>query len=448
MSDVQPREITRREFLAASATTLLTGAFNPMAVKGSVDSDDHPQTTIRTAEWFGDDEIVLDFPLGWQIDVRWMDGQSAPELSDDQMRQALHSTIDTPRIAEIADGAGRVVITFDDMSRPTPTYRVAPLVIEELHTAGVKDEDIVFQAAYGTHPPLYQQQMVQKLGGDIVKKYQVWNHDCFHGLTALGTSSRGNDVRLNSRFMSADVKICISCVKPHYIAGYGGGAKSIVPGVAWIKTAGYIHHEVSPNSETGYGIVNSDVRLDMEEAARMAGLDVSVNITMNGTRQITGLFAGDVVSAHRSAAKLAHSIGNTPSGPLADVVVINSYPQGMQATKELRHAKTGLKDGGSVVLIQDTPTGQSKMHFGAWFATDGWNQPRQPSGLPVAQASQVIVFNRYHSKWDEREFSPDVHFTTQWEEVVYLLSASHGGNTLVTVYPTAPFQHESLALRL
>ena len=406
-----------------------------------------PYAVIRTGEWFGDAEMVLTFPAGWEVDMRLMAGHAAPRLSDDQMRHALRNAIGTPRLAELAEGKQSVVITFDDLARPTPTAPIVPFIIEELQAAGIRDEQLFFQCSSGTHGPLSQPDMVQKLGADIVAAYPVWNHDCFHGHTCVGRTSRGNEVKLNNRFVAADLKICISGVKKHGMAGYGGGAKAVVPGLAAFETAGYVHHQIDHSCETADGFVNNEVRLDMEEAARLAGLDMSINLVMNGDRQIAGIFAGDVVAAHRAACRVAHATYTTQMAEGADVVICNAYPQSVEASKELHHAELSLRDGGTAVLVQDTPAGQRKMHFLGWSESDGGNRPR-PSAPPVPQAAQTVVFNRTHAKWDEMEFAPEVRFARSWDHVLALLTELHGKGTQVAIYPTGALQHGPLRLRM
>ena len=233
------------------------------------------------------------------------------------------------------------------------------------------------------------------------------------------------------------------------MTGYGGGAKSIVPGIAWIKTAYHIHEVINPNCETTKGFLSNEVRLDMEEAARLVGVDMSINIVMNGHRKVAGLFAGDIVSAHRAAVTCSHELGNTPVPENPDVVVCNAYPQSVEANKEFDLARKTLRDGGTAVLIADTPAGQRKIHYLGWINNGGGERPKRETGLPVSQAGQVIVFNRYPAKWDDLEYSSEVHIASSWEQVVELLGKAHGEDTHAAIFPTAALQHEpSLPLRM
>ena len=440
--------MSRRSFLGVGAAGLATAAFTGMNRRASagVNRQGQPYAVVRTAEHFGDEEMVLNFPVGWDVDVRKMAGHDAPTLNDSQIREALRNTINTPSIADLANGKRKIAITFDDLTRPTPTHRVAPIVLEELFAAGVKPAQIFFQGSFGSHSAMYQQDMAIKLGADIVANYPVWNHDCFHGFTDFGTTPEGIPVKLNNRFGEADLKICISGIKKHGLAGYGGGAKAIIPGVAAFEAITHLHNVLNRKHPGGECWVNSPVRQDIEHAARMAEVDMSINIIMNGDRDVAGVFAGDIVDAHRAAVRVAHESYHTelPEKP-ADVVIFNHYPQSVEAY--FGFGPKALKNGGTIVLIQDTPAGQRKIHYLFW-SNNGGNRIRPENGLPVRNAGQVIVFNRFAAKWDELRYSPDVQFARTWDDVYRKLYEHHGANAKVAVFPTGPLQHEPKKLRI
>ena len=106
-----------------------------------------------------------------------MAGHDRPALSEEQMRAALHNPIGSPRLSELAGGKKEVCHLFDDLPKPTPTSRIVPFVLEELHAGGITDEHIRFLCAPGTHRPLMYPEFVAKLGADIVARYPVYNHN-------------------------------------------------------------------------------------------------------------------------------------------------------------------------------------------------------------------------------------------------------------------------------
>ncbi len=152
------------------------------------------QVRIRTNAYFGDDEITLTFPDSWRVTEVRMAGHDRPPLTDQEMRLALQSPIGTPRLSDLARGKKQVCILFDDLPKPTPTYRIVPFVLEELHLGGITDDQIRFVCAPGTHRPLNTTELAAKLGREIVERYPVYNHSIWENLVNVGTTGRGTPV--------------------------------------------------------------------------------------------------------------------------------------------------------------------------------------------------------------------------------------------------------------
>jgi len=217
-------------------------------------------------------------------------------------------------LRELAAGKKRVVITFDDLERPTPAHEIAPLVLEELKAAGVADENILFLAALGTHRALPSDEVVRKLGKDIEQRYAWINHNCWENLKEIGETSRKNRIKINQNYAAADLRITLNGIKVHQRAGYGGGAKSVLPGVASIDTVKYNHETIGGGSrDNALKVFHNDVRLDMEEAARLARIDFSVQVVYNRRRRTCALFAGDINEAHHAACRMANLHYRTPT---------------------------------------------------------------------------------------------------------------------------------------
>src|SRR5664280_2880405 len=276
----------RREFLNAArliGTGLAAGSFLPEAVaaiKGKQQS-----VTIPTHEFFGDIEERIDLPASWEVNVMKMAGHDVAPLSQEEMRRRMRSPIGTAPLRELAAGKKRVVITFDDLERPTPAHEIAPLVLEELKAAGVADENILFLAALGTHRALPSDEVARKLGKDIIQRYGWINHNCWENLKEIGETSRKNRIKINQNFAAADLRITLNGIKVHQRAGYGGGAKSVLPGVASIDTVKYNHETIGGGSkDNALKVFHNEVRLDMEEAARLARIDFSVPVSYTHLR--------------------------------------------------------------------------------------------------------------------------------------------------------------------
>ena len=220
------------------------------------------------------------------------------------------------------------------MSRPTPAAKVIPFILRELASAGVPKSEIRFVVGPGSHRPLTDQEIATKIGTDVAAKYEATNHDFLSGdLRALGSLDNGMPIYINRIVADADFKICVGGIYPHSSVGFTGGAKLIVPGVSGFATIFYFH---TYSSSRGPAIIEGeegdepDRRACAELAAKILGLDAIVNMTLNTQREISGVFLGDFVKAHRAGARFALETYSTPisetSEKATDLVVANCYP--------------------------------------------------------------------------------------------------------------------------
>ncbi|MBE0679804.1 MAG: DUF2088 domain-containing protein [Bacteroidales bacterium] len=411
--------------------------------------------SIRTHEHYGDIEEHLFFPDDWELEVIHMKGHGQPGLSSEQIRTKLNEPIGTPPLKEIAAGKKKAVITFDDLTRPTPIKEVLHFLVDDLRAAGLKDENIIFLTSFGSHRAMSHMEVRAKLGDFIVDNFVWLNHNPWENLTEVGVTSRGNRIKVNYLFAGADLRITVSGIKGHGDAGYGGGAKAVLPGVAWINSIDYFHRTIScrgTNPTIGLAkVFSNDIRLDMEEAARLADVNFSVQVVYNEQRNPIDIFAGDIVEAHHIACHKANSILRTPEVINADVVIANAYPQNRQALSSLAWARAGLRDGGSAVLIAQHPDALTTMHyFNERRYYQGQNYwEHMPSGKNgVQQASQIIIFSQYMQKRDiDQITSKSVHLARSWDEVISLLKRQHRTELRVAVYPYAGIQHADVDLK-
>ncbi len=246
----------------------------------------------------------LTFPDEWDLNVFPMN--DGPAVEDESIREAFSNPIGTETLRNIAKGKKTAVIVVDDLSRPTPAYKILPLIAKELKEAGVKEKNISIIMGLGAHRPMLREDLINKLGRSIYDSFPVYNHHPFENLVDLGTSSRGTPIRINKLFMSAEVKIGMGCIMPHTYAGFGGGGKIVLPGISGIDTLKANHQSAIRGIKGGLGLTDgNEVRDDIEEIARKVGLDFIVNVVVNSKREVAGIFAGDIVAAHREGVKLA-----------------------------------------------------------------------------------------------------------------------------------------------
>ncbi|MCW5980554.1 MAG: DUF2088 domain-containing protein [Bryobacteraceae bacterium] len=445
---------SRREFLAGAVAGTAAGAAAPRSGSNAV--------TLRTHEWFGDKLETFEFPKGWQITRYDMKGVNAPALSSEQIRAAIHNPVGATRLQEIAAGKKTAAIAFDDLTRPTPTYLIAPHVVDELRAAGLKDENILFVTAYGCHYQMNGLEVAKKLGQETVARHPWINHNIWENHADLGVSKAGNHLAANVYYYKADVKITISGLKAHGTPGYGGGPKAILPGISSMKAIRYMHQEIKrarkPRADANgvpiFYLWDNEQRQDMIEAARRIGVDFTVQCVYGHERQAVHVVAGDVVKAHHQAARYAVSHLATEYATNADVIVVNAYPKGAQLHEHFGWGNRGLKSGGSVVVVNQNPMGEYVWHYldeagfnkgGSYFGQRDTRKRRYP------EASQVLLYSEYLQarELDHPYFPPEAVGMRRWDDVIQALKKTHKGDSVsVAVYPYAGIQHGIATLDL
>lgn len=289
------------------------------------------QATIKSRAWFGDEDLTLNFPEGWEVTM--LGPKDAPALSEAEIAAAFEQPIGSAPLRELAYNKRSAAIVVDDLSRPTPAAQMLPHVLRELAAAGVRKQDTHIVVGGGSHRPVTQEEMAKKVGADVLAEYDVTSHDFMSGdLRGLGNLPEGLPIFVNRVVADADFKICVGGIYPHGAVGFGGGAKLILPGVSGFATIFYFH---SHYPSRGQGNIERqgdvpDNRDASEAVARVLGLDAIVNCVLNSRREIAGVFVGDVVAAHRAGAHFARDTYGTriPQQVRAetDLVVLNAYP--------------------------------------------------------------------------------------------------------------------------
>ena len=396
-------------------------------------------------EWYGDTELEIDFPDSWDVTVCHMHGHDASRLSEDGIRKAFANPIGARTIRELAQGKKEVVVLFDDMSRATPTAVLIPYVLEELAAAGIPDDNIRFIAAIGAHGSMNGIDFRKKLGDEVMGRFLVYNHNPYENCTPLGMSSRSIPISINSEVMSCDLKIGIGSIVPHPMSGYGGGSKIILPGVASIETIDSNHTRLILSPTTGIGKYEGNIlKQDMDEAARMAGLDVKVDAILNLKREVTALFVGDPIDEHIQGVKLAREHYATDMVADCDILVANCYSKANETVLAPAVASPLLSQkGGDMVIIVVTPEGQINHYFvrsfGKRFGGRGWVRS---TGLP-RNTSRLTIMAPYPDKVGADWVAPysSVNWAKTWAEVVEGLKSRYGDKARVAVIPDATIQY-------
>jgi nickel-dependent lactate racemase len=301
-------------------------------------------------------------------------------VSDQQAEivRALQEPLSSKKLREIAKAESRIAIVVDDDTRPTPSNIIVPPILDELNAAGSKDENITIIFACGTHKPVSHEKSVTLLGETIVNRYKVVNHDCrAQDLVKVGTTNRyGTPVFLNRVFTDADLRILTGAVSLHYFAGYSGGRKSILPGIAGEETIKHNHVMLLDAHSTAGNLNENPVHEDMMEAAKLAKTDFTLNVVMNSKHEIVKAYAGDVEQVFAEGVKLVDEMYRVAVDRRADIVVVSpgGHPADLnlyQAYKAVDNALEVVKRGGVIILVAELPEGHGHQTFYDWMVKYG-----------------------------------------------------------------------------
>lgn len=336
--------------------------------------------------------------------VKVLKGAGAPPLDNPEnaVRAALAHPVgdDCAPLAEAAGAAGNVLVVVSDITRPVPYPVLLPPLLDVLENgAGVRRDAISFLVGTGLHRPNTEAELIGMLGPHVVSNYRIDNHDARdpRAQAAIGTTSRGTKVLIDSRYMEADFRIATSLIEPHFMAGYSGGRKALFPGIAASETIGQLHgYELLAADGVEIGRLDGNpVHAELLEAALLAGCEFSVNVTMDAKRRPTSVAAGELDAAHRAACKAAEApLLDTIDSP-ADVVVTSSAGFPLDATfyqsiKGVVAAAPIVEEGGTIIIAAECSEGMGSDEFGAlvrgFDSPEGFlDQIRKADGFVVDQ---------------------------------------------------------------
>jgi nickel-dependent lactate racemase len=344
---------------------------------------------------------------------------------------ALEHPIEAAPLRTWLKPGGRVCITFSDITRATPNDRLIPWLLEYL--GPVPPEQIVLVNQLGTHRPNTRAELEQLLTPAVVRKYRVLNHEAENpeALVAVGSLRDGTPALINRHVVEADVRIVTGFIEPHFFAGFSGGPKGIAPGCAGLRTIQSNHgpeHMAHPRATFGQTEGNP-LWEELRDVALRVGPSFLLNVTLNAEREITGVFAGDLVAAHRAGTEFVRSSAmQEVQRPFEVVVTTNSgYPLDLnlyQGIKGLSAAARIVQPGGLIVLACEcsdgVPSGtpfEQLLHRAkspdtllALMRQPGFSEPEQWQAQILAQIQQgarVMVHSRLpHSVLEACHLAP------------------------------------------
>ena len=290
-----------------------------------------------------------------------------------EVRRALAEPIGTPRLGEIVKPGEKIAIVTSDITRPMPTYKVMPALLDELYAAGVRREDITLVFALGSHRHHTDEERRRLAGERAFSEIACVDcepTDCVH----MGVTKAGTPVDITRVVAEADRRICLGNIEYHYFAGYSGGAKAIMPGVS-TRDAIQSNHSMMVRPEACAGALETNpLRMDIEEAGAICGIDFIVNVVLSEHKEILKAVAGDPVKAHRAGCAFLDTLylKELPQG--ADIVLVSQggAPKDLnlyQTQKALDNAKHAVKPGGVIVLMGSCKEGLGEKTFEEWITS-------------------------------------------------------------------------------
>ena len=289
---------------------------------------------------------------------------------EEEVRRALREPIGSRTLGEIVRPGEKIAIVTSDITRPCPTATILPPVLEELFAAGVRPEDVTVTFALGSHRRHTEEERKKLMGrayGVVACRDSDGDH-CTH----LGTTVRGTPVDIDSAVASADRRICFGNIEYHYFAGYSGGAKAIMPGVSTRSAIQANHSRMVEDAACAGALDSNPVRMDIEEAAGICGVDFIVNVVLSAHKEIVKAVAGDVKEAHREGCRFLDRMYRVEIPHRADIVLVSQggAPKDLnlyQVQKALDNAKHAVRDGGTVVLVGSCREGLGEKVFEEWM---------------------------------------------------------------------------------
>lgn len=280
------------------------------------------------------------------------------------VRAAMDSPIGSPKLRELAAGKKNAVLIISDHTRPVPSKDIVPFMLEELR-AGNPDIEITMLVATGCHRGTTPEELVHKLGEDIVSREHIVVHDCDSSpLTDLGPLPSGARLVVNSLVAQADLVVSEGFIEPHFFAGYSGGRKSILPGVcSRVTVLGNHCAEFIDDPKARMGVLDGNpINRDMERAARMAKLAYIVNVVVNEEHEVVAAFAGDAVEAHHAGCAYLAKYCEVEQERKADIVITSNGgapldQNAYQAVKGLTTAADAAADGAALIICAECADG-------------------------------------------------------------------------------------------
>lgn len=406
---------------------------------------------------YGDGFQTLEIPEPNNVKVISM---PKPKIDTDEaamLNKALDAPINSSLLEKMVTPLDRIVIIVNDHTRPGPTRIMVEAILKRLASAGVQEGQITFVVATGSHRVSTEAEIQEIIGPEVAQRYRTECHNCLddNSLAYCGTTSSGLPLYINKTVVEATFRITTGLIAPHHSAGFSGGRKSIVPGVAGLKTL-HIHHSLPIRPfEPVMGMIQGNSFHDTAlEGAQKIGVNFIVNAVQDANKQNIAFVAGELVSAHEAGVKLSRDACEVKVGQLADIVITSpgGHPRDInlwQSQKALSTAEVLVKPGGTIILVAECRNGFGEGVFRDWlveaktpeevierFRLEGFNVGSNKAFM-VARAltkARIIIVSHYLSSEELRSMHLE---GAQNLEEAFALALPGGVQRSIMVLPRA-----------
>ncbi len=360
--------------------------------------------------WNSDHGLTLETPRHWDVELLSMEGDGKQVIGPEDYRTAFRPLL------PLMKGKREVCVLFDDLSRPTRAYEIVPHLLEALEKAGIRDEQVRFLCALGTHSPHNNTDLRKKLGNEVLERFPVYNHNCYERCAAIGKTALGTPVAINREYLSCDLRIGIGSFIPHQFCGFSGGYKIVFPGIAHIDAIEY-HHGLllQENWDSCWGLGNyscNAILSDIREAGRMSELDIKIDVFVNSAARATDVFAAypDALYPAMIEGALAHY--RTKVSGEFDIVFANTYGKANEAIIAVSIAEQLLsRQGGYIVLLCDIDGGQVIHNLMGRFGKDLWGRLARGERQKQERLRRLFLVSRYKDRAGSFWFGADKDIT-------------------------------------
>ncbi|MDZ7413111.1 MAG: nickel-dependent lactate racemase [candidate division KSB1 bacterium] len=387
-----------------------------------------------------------------------------PPLADPitVLKEGLANPISAGSLSELSKGKKSACVVICDVTRPVPNKLLLPPILQAIEEAGVPREKITVLIATGTHRPVTGAELKELVGDAVACSYRVVNHNSSaeEEHEYLGRTVGGTEIWVDARYVRSDLKVIVGFVEPHLMAGFSGGRKLIVPGIAGDRTMRVVHGaRMMAHPLCREGVIDGNpFHQEALEIAQRVGVDFSVNVALDEARRLTGIFCGGLVEAHAEAVEFVREVVTDDVPAPADVVVTTSGGAPLDATfyqavKGVTAASPVVKRGGTIILAAECREGLGSPHFAAlckqtddgeaflrriletdYFVPDQWQLQKFAQAMRNAE---VLVVSPTLTAPDNR--CPLIKAFGTVEEALEAALCRHGSQAQIAVIPEGPY---------